>query len=226
MSLAAQDCIGWQPRAGAARLTLGTVRSLGTAQQMLEMDRHEESARGSSERWAALMSEAQQGNKQAYARILKEITPYIQSLVRRFHLDPETVEDVVQDTLLTIHRVRHTYEPGRSVHAWVAAIARRRVIDNLRMSRRHRVGAESMDMHDPPDERANHGEAYAHRAQLDAAMQLLPASQREAMRLLKVEQYTLEEASQITGQTALALKSLVHRAVKTLRERFAGEQDG
>lgn len=177
-------------------------------------------------RWAALLTSAQRGDKQAYARILREIAPFVQSLVRRFHSDPETVEDVVQDTLLTIHRVRHTYEAGRSVHAWVAAIARRRAIDSLRMSRRHRVGAESIDLHDPADERANHGEAFAHRAQIAAAMQALPASQREAIRLLKVEQYSLEEASRISGQTVLALKSLVHRAVKTLRDRLAGEQDG
>lgn len=225
MSIAVQDLTSWQPNVDAARFTLEAVRSLGAALQMVD----EEQAtvgRGVPARWAALMASAQQGDKQAYARVLKEIAPYVQSLARRLHSDPETVEDVVQDTLLTIHRVRHTYEAGRSVHAWVAAIARRRGIDNLRMSRRHRVGAESIDLHDPADERANHGDTFADRTEIAAAMQMLPASQREAIRLLKVEQYSLEEASQISGQTVLALKSLVHRAVKTLRARLAGGSDG
>lgn len=225
MSTVAQDVLSWQPNVGAVRFAPGSARNLGCAPHMLEEER-ERADGGTSARWGALMSSAQRGDKQAYARILKEIGPFVQALARRYHADPETVEDVVQDTLLTIHRVRHTYEEGRSVHAWVAAIARRRAIDSLRSTRRHRVGAESIDLHDRADERANHGEAFAHRAQIMAGMQALPPAQREAVRLLKVEEYSLEEASQISGQSVLALKSLVHRAVKTLRHRFAGEQDG
>jgi DNA-directed RNA polymerase specialized sigma24 family protein len=46
---------------------------------------------------------------------------------------------VVQDVLLTLHRVRHTYDPARPFSHWLAAIARRRSIDALR--RRSRVEA-------------------------------------------------------------------------------------
>ena len=223
MTIAALHAESWQLNARPVRLAAWS--GLGFAPLMLEEQR-KTAAGETSLRWAALMASAQRGDKQAYAQILKEIGPFVQALVRRFHANAETVEDVVQDTLLTIHRVRHTYEEGRSVHAWVAAIARRRAIDNLRTTRRHRVGAEPIELHDRADERSTHGETFAHREQITAAMQALPPSQREAIRLLKVEEYSLEEASRISGQSVLALKSLVHRAVKTLRARFAGEQDG
>jgi DNA-directed RNA polymerase specialized sigma24 family protein len=36
----------------------------------------------------------------------------------------DAAEDIVQDALLTIHRVRHTYKPGRAVRPWLAAIVR------------------------------------------------------------------------------------------------------
>ncbi len=221
----ARQVEGWQSSAGAVTFAKEFVRSPGLTPQMLE-EQGKTADSSTSARWAALMTSAQAGDKQAYARILKEIAPFIQALVRRFHANPETVEDVVQDTLLTIHRVRHTYEEGRSVHAWVAAIARRRAIDTLRTTRKHRVGAESIDLHDRADDRANHGDTFAHREQIVAALQTLPPSQREAVRLLKVEEYSLEEASRLSGQSVLALKSLVYRAVKTLRERMAGGQDG
>lgn len=177
-------------------------------------------------RWARLMGSAQRGNQQAYAQILREISPFVQALARRYHSDPETVEDVVQDTLLAVHRVRHTYEEGRSVHAWVAAIARRRAIDMLRSSRRHKAGAEPIDLHDRADERANHADAFAHREQVSVALQSLPSSQREAIRLIKVEEHSLEEASRISGQSVFALKSLVYRGMRNLKNRIAGEQDG
>ena len=41
-------------------------------------------------------------------------------------------EDAVQDALLTLHRVRHTFEPGRPVKPWLAAIVSRRAIDATR----------------------------------------------------------------------------------------------
>ncbi|MEQ1755901.1 MAG: RNA polymerase sigma factor [Micropepsaceae bacterium] len=172
------------------------------------------------------MEAAQGGDRQAYAQILKEIAVFARALVRRFHANPSTIEDVVQDTLLTIHRVRHTYEPGRSVHAWVAAIVRRRSIDTLRSQRRRNVSSVPFEEHDIADDRANHGEAFAHRAEIADALNSLPPAQREAIRLLKVEELSLDEASKISGHSVLALKSLVYRAVKTLRERIAGGLDG
>ena len=179
-----------------------------------------------SVRWAGLMTKALRGDTRAYAQFLRDISPFVKTQVRRYHADPETVEDVLQDTLLTIHRVRHTYEEGRSLHAWIAAIARRRSIDAHRSSRRHRVGRESIDEIDHADEGANYAEAFAYREQLAVAMRSLPASQREAMRLVKVEEYSLEEASRLSGQSALALKSLIYRAMRTLRSQFGGGGDG
>jgi RNA polymerase sigma-70 factor (ECF subfamily) len=80
--------------------------------------------------------------------------------------------------------------------------------------------------HDIADERANHGEAFAYRAEMADALNSLPPAQREAIRLHKVEELSLDEASKISGRSVLSLKSLVHRAVKTLRARIAGGLDG
>ena len=58
---------------------------------------------------------------------------------------PASVDDVVQETLLTIHRARQTYDPGRSFTAWLRMIAQRRAIDGLR--RAGRTGAR--EIHEP-----------------------------------------------------------------------------
>ncbi len=70
----------------------------------------------SAEEWGRLMGAAQAGDGAAYAHLLREILPYIRAIVRRHHAAPDRQEDVVQDVLLTIHRVRHTYDPARPVH--------------------------------------------------------------------------------------------------------------
>ncbi|MCE9521348.1 MAG: hypothetical protein K8S25_02815, partial [Alphaproteobacteria bacterium] len=90
----------------------------------------------SSVRWQTLMIAAQAGDQRSYAVFLQEASMFVRVIARRFHRDASTIEDVVQETLLSLHRVRHTYEPGRPVEPWVAAVARARAIDALRARKR------------------------------------------------------------------------------------------
>jgi RNA polymerase sigma factor (sigma-70 family) len=83
---------------------------------------------------------------------LTSITPFVRSLARKRSWSEDMIEDVVQAVLLTVHRVRHTYEAGRSVKPWLAAIVMRRSIDAMR--KRGQVGAREVH-----DERAY--ETYA-----------------------------------------------------------------
>ena len=82
--------------------------------------------------WSALMARAQDDDAAAYRHLLEEVTPYLRSLAARHRALSGEVEDTVQDILLTLHAVRHTYDPGRPFGPWLLAIARRRIIDRLR----------------------------------------------------------------------------------------------
>src|SRR5215470_12694964 len=89
--------------------------------------------------WSTLMARAQGGDRDAYRRLLEEITPYLRSLASKRHRLPSDVEDAVQDVLLTVHAIRHTYDPSRPFGPWLVAIARRRIIDRLRRASRLRA---------------------------------------------------------------------------------------
>src|SRR6266567_1566737 len=88
--------------------------------------------------WSILMARAQSGDGEAYRRLLIDIAPYLSSLARRHHRDPGDVQDTVQDVLLTVHAIRHTYDPHRPFGPWLVAIAKRRIIDRLRSQGRTR----------------------------------------------------------------------------------------
>ena len=64
------------------------------------------------------------------------VTPFVRSLARRYGGYPELAEDVVQEVLLTVHRIRHTWDPARPFSPWLAAIAARRGIDRIRRAAR------------------------------------------------------------------------------------------
>lgn len=178
------------------------------------------------QRWARLMAAAQAGDRAAYETLLRAVLPFLRALVAPQHRNRDRVEEVVQETLLTIHRIRHTYDPARPIRPWLAAIARRRSIDALRRAGRtasHEV-ADDTAYETFADPRANRTlEVSAATEGLGEAIAGLSAPQREAIELLKLRELSLAEASTLTGKSVAALKVNVHRAIKALRQKLQGD---
>lgn len=170
--------------------------------------------------WSVAMARAQGGDRAAYRRLLEDITPYIRGLAARHVRNSGDIEDTVQDVLLTIHAVRHTYDPARPFGPWLATIAGRRIVDGLR--RRGRIGSHEAAL-DIDLETFSHAEANLQEDAADAravreAIERLPAGQRDAVRMLKLEEMSLNEAAAASGMSVGALKIAMHRALKSLRK--------
>ena len=67
--------------------------------------------------WSMLMERAQGGDTVAYRRLLEEIAPYVRSLAAKWCREPDEVEEIVQDTLLTIHAIRQNLRSGSTLWA-------------------------------------------------------------------------------------------------------------
>ncbi|HEY2134221.1 MAG TPA: sigma-70 family RNA polymerase sigma factor [Acetobacteraceae bacterium] len=170
--------------------------------------------------WSALMAAAQDGDAIAYHRLLTALPPFLRILLRQRHVSPERIEDITQDTLLTLHRVRHTYDPGRPFIPWLAAIATRRAIDARRRNARIAAWeAPSSDMIetfiDPESNKET--DARDHQDELTRAMAGLTGKQREALELVKLREMSVAEAAAVSGQTPGAIKVNTHRAIRALR---------
>ena len=165
--------------------------------------------------WSILMARAQGGDAQAYRRLLEEITPYLRSLAARRWREPSEIEDAVQDVLLTVHAIRHTYDPTRPFGPWLVAIANRRIVDRLRRGGRTRARETPlMPEHETfAAAPANHVEDPLERRALAASLARLPHGQREAIELLKLKEMSLKEASAATGRSIAALKVATHRGL-------------
>jgi RNA polymerase sigma factor (sigma-70 family) len=223
------------------------VRKIRRAVQKVTLRAVETAAPGEEDSaWSQLMRAAQGGDQRAYERLLREITPIVRAVARRLCSERRELEEIVQETLLTVHRVRHTYDPERPFAPWLTAIASRRSIDALRRRRRiarHELPTEQVDPHTgsdwPPDGGADSSvvvdetsaELAANREleelrsaqELHALLRRLPPRQREALEVVKLKEMTLAEASSVSGQSVGALKVNVHRALKTLRRLFQAD---
>jgi RNA polymerase sigma factor (sigma-70 family) len=173
-------------------------------------------------RRVAWMVAAQGGDRIAYETLLRDCIPIIKSVARRQGVLADGIDDVVQETLLTIHRARQTYDPSRSFDAWLGTIAQRRAIDGIRRQR-HRGAFEihaplayesHPDVSDDPEQAASR---VSSDARLESILSVLPASQREAVQHLAIQEQSLAEAAAATGRATGALKVNLHRALKTLR---------
>ncbi|HET6970782.1 MAG TPA: sigma-70 family RNA polymerase sigma factor, partial [Phenylobacterium sp.] len=82
----------------------------------------------------ALMRRAQAGEAAAWRELLSELAERLAVYFgRRLSQDHAAdLEDLVQETLLAIHRRRATYDPGQPFTAWAYAVARYKLIDYLR----------------------------------------------------------------------------------------------
>lgn len=93
------------------------------------------------------------GNETAYRKLLEDLSRVLRKPVRRelggLRASGDDVEDVVQDILLAIHLKRHTWDSSMSLTSWVTAVARNKIIDNLRLQgRRPEVALDLSDVED------------------------------------------------------------------------------
>jgi RNA polymerase sigma-70 factor, ECF subfamily len=180
--------------------------------------------KGDKADWSKLMAQAQDGDRDAYRRLLEGMTPYLRLLARRCFKEAADVEDAVQDVLLTVHMVRRTYDPARPFGPWLAAIASRRIIDRLRRDTRWRARevALSADHETFADPATKLEKDALDEAALGHAIARLPPDQRQTITMLKLNEMSLKEAAAASGRSIPSLKVSTHRAIKSLRRLLKG----
>jgi RNA polymerase sigma-70 factor (ECF subfamily) len=166
----------------------------------------------------ALMARAQDGDPPAYDELLRLAAREARGFVSRRVGAVDWVEDVVQEALITIHRVRHTYDPGRPFGPWFYAILNSRLIDALRSKKR--LGAREVvdDAAVAAQPAPRDGSADADvRETLARAVAGLPRVQREIVSLLKYEDLSVRDVARRMGMSEAAVKASAHRGYKLLR---------
>lgn len=173
------------------------------------------------EAWSSLMQAAQDGDQAAYASLLRAMIPAIRSMLRKRVADDVLIDDIIQDVLITIHRVRHTYDPSRPILPWMSAIVSARAIDVLRRRGKHyhrEVEDEEAMMTRGDPLAVRRMESFATTAEIDGLLGTLPARQREVVELVRLRDMSLAEAAEASSSSVSAVKALLHRALEKLRQ--------
>ncbi len=166
--------------------------------------------------WTGLMRLTQEGDRRAYERLLVEISPLILNYVRKRVFNPQHVEDVYQEALLTFHKARHTYRPSLPFAPWFFAVIRNSIWTALQKN--HRVAQRELLMEDFPEAAAPEAAEEGLDDRVHRALESLPQAQRQAVEMLKFKGMSIEAAAQQLGISPIALKVRAHRGYAFLRK--------
>jgi len=164
-----------------------------------------------------LMARYQEGDFAAATALIDRISPQLHRLFVAQFASRADADDLLQETWLRIHRVRHTYRPGQPVLPWCYAIARHVRVDHYRKAMRSTAREQRLEEGSKvaapfPGESPDN---------LEALLAPLPESQREVIEMLKVAGMSLEEVARATSSSVGSVKQKVHRAYNKLRQKIS-----
>ena len=164
------------------------------------------------------------GDDGAFEEVYDHLADRLACYVGRRVRDRAVAEDIVQETFLHMHRARGNFIRGAEVLPWAFAIARRLMIDNDRVARRHKMtvldGDDDRQVPAAMTTAASAEElvqAKETAARLHAELAQLSHPQRDAFELLKNEGLSLAQTAAVLSTSVTAVKLRAHRAYLALR---------
>lgn len=171
---------------------------------------------------SVLLQRIAEGDSQALSELYDAHSQLLYTLILRIVRSTTDAQDVLQETLLLVWRRARQYDPALgSPAAWLVRIARNRAIDrwraNGRLESRHVSEAEGVSTSLAPDTLAARREEIG---LISAALQQLPAEQRELIELAFFDGYTHAELAERCGLPLGTVKSRLRAGLGALRLLF------
>lgn len=163
-----------------------------------------------------LMAGYQRGEGAAAARLIETLSPQLHRFFMVHVKSRPFADDILQETWLRIHKVRHTYRPGQPLLPWIYAVARNVRVDQFR--RLQRIENRESPVEGIEEITSRSQTEPSNDQDFERLVAFLPESQREVVTMLKVTGMSIEEVARATSSTAGAVKQKAHRAYEKLRE--------
>jgi RNA polymerase sigma-70 factor (ECF subfamily) len=163
-----------------------------------------------------LMLAYQQADRESAETLMEALVPILSRFFMSTVDGRQNCDDLVQETLLRIHRARHSYRPSDPLLPWVFAIARHARVDQFRKRHRTKIHESIVEQEILERHPASSGGDKA-LPDFESLVSYLPESQKQVVTMLKVFGMSVEEVARATSSTAGSVKQKAHRAYDRLR---------
>lgn len=157
-----------------------------------------------------LLIESRAGDGRSYTQLFREAESWLKCYFLG-RISPSCQEDLVQETLLSMHVAQANFDSNRPFLPWLATIARYKWIDQLRREYR----SNSQELCEEHISCESSDEACA-KISLQKMMNGIPKKQSQAIFFTKIVGYSVMETSLLTGQSESSVKTNVHRGLKRM----------
>jgi RNA polymerase sigma-70 factor (ECF subfamily) len=142
--------------------------------------------------------------------------------------NPEDAEDTAQDVFVQVYESIHSFKGDSKFSTWLYRITTSKALDHIRRAKRKKRFAIVQRLFGDDNDATVHPPDFQHpgivldkkenAAELFKAIEQLPANQKIAFVLNKVEGLSYPEISEIMETTVSSVESLLHRAKTNLRK--------
>lgn len=182
-------------------------------------DRQTEAA---SEADRAAVEAVRNGDPEAFRGLVERYQRLVASVVWRFGVRPDDVDDLVSEIFLKAFKNLHRYRPEHAFSTWLYRLATNHLVDHGRRRRaeRHRVEMPEQVADDSPG--ADAGVEAGERALLvRRALGEVDRRYREVMQIVYVEGLRVEDAARILGIPEGTVKTRLLRGREAMRRALS-----
>ena len=169
-----------------------------------------------------LVKQFQEGDRQALKLLIKRFHPQLEQQIFAQTRDKASLEDLVQESWYAIITGLTTVNIRISFEVWALSIARRKAVDWIREQQRARKRAQLLAQEEVKEytEEDALDIILERKARLKHAIKGLPQSQRIVLTMFYLENYSVQEISDILRISAGTVKSRLFNAREHLKEIF------
>ena len=170
--------------------------------------------------FARVLADAQGGSEDQFAVLWRDTNPALLRYLRV--LAPENAEDIAAETWVHVIRGLPRFIGDEAAwRAWLFTTARRRLIDQARLRKRHPAepldGVSAAEMPRTPDAAQIAMENLATESAI-ALLSQLPPPQAEVIMLRVVAGLDTEAVAELLGKTPGNIRVMAHRGLKKLED--------
>jgi RNA polymerase sigma factor (sigma-70 family) len=218
------------PQANAPLLQREQPSELGEAEMPAETDADMSAEAHDEMTDDELVEASRSGDEFAFNRLFERHRRLVSRLGYRFFSRRDQVEEIIQESFIKAYFALDDYQGGseKSFVSWLARIAVRNCYDELRRARRRGESSigdlseeEAAYLHERLRDLSVSGNVEGAAISRDLANKLLSQlrpDDRMVLALLKLEELSIAEISNLTGWTAAKVKMRSHRAQRGLRQ--------
>lgn len=174
------------------------------------------------EYWKELAVRAQDGDKRAYAELLRDILPFVKKRIAPGVANPDWVDDIAQEVLISVHKSLDSYQADRPFRPWLMAIISFRKTDFLRKHYKRKKTKELSQGHKETFEtHVTESPRSGELKDIEAALDSLPDKQKKIFKMMKIEGYSAKEVAKEMGMSVSAVKVSAHRSANKLKDMLS-----